>query len=205
MIDVILVILIVAVAAVAFNLQARRDVRARREAERIARLQRLREETGDGNTIDLIGEEAYRAMTSRIDGILHRHGHQPCISMTLSCGPDTIKGADELHSLLPGQPVEIVPCSEGGVMCYDVYFNGSRIGRFVLTEASLLRETLRDNHVRGAYVAEQNCYGIDGSHDLRIILFYEPKGADEPLAGHHSSSKTDDARTDTATIDICQN
>ena len=137
MIDLILVILILAVAAVAFNLEARRKVLRRRQVERLERLQKLREETGDAGTIDLIGEQAYRDMTARIDGILERHGHQPCLTLNLSCGPDTDKGSDELHTLLPGEPVEIVPCGEGGVEWYDVYFNGARVGRFVLAEASL--------------------------------------------------------------------
>lgn len=205
MIDLILVILILAVAAVAFNLEARRKGLRRRQVERLERLQKLCDETGDAGTIDLIGEQAYRDMTARIDGILERHGHQPCLTLNLSCGPDTDKGSDELHTLLPGEQVEIVPCSEGGVEWYDVYFNGARVGRFVLAEASLLRETLRDNHVRGAYVAEQNCYKIEDSHQLKVILFYEPKAAGDAGALRRPSRASRSAKSDTATIDICQN
>lgn len=183
MIDFLLILIILIASGVAFNLQARHDARSQREALRRERIEHLYGEpqydaydaAGDARTIDLIGEEEYHKMTERIDSLLRRHGHQPCLTLNLTCGPDTDEGADELHHILPGMPLRLNLCSEGGVQWVDVYYNGARIGRLALLESMTLRDAMRHNHIRGAYVAEQNCFGIEDSHMLAIIVFYEPK------------------------------
>lgn len=179
MVDFLLILIILMASGVAFNLQARHQVRARREAarRRCAR-EILRGQTGDAgydHTIDLIGEEEFHRMTERVDHIRKRHGHQPCMRLNLTCGPDTTAGADELHHILPGMPLRLTLCTEGGVNWIDVYFNGPRIGRLALMESMILRDAMRSNYVRGAYVAEQNCFGIEDSHLLSIIVFLEKK------------------------------
>lgn len=131
--------------------------------------------TAEKRTIDLIGEKAYCEMTERIDALLLRHKGQLCESIPLTCGPGTQAAADELHSLLPGMPLELTLCSEAGVAMIDVYSNGERIGRFALESAAIVRNLMQGNSLKGAYVAEQNCFGIEGSHQLAVIIFYEPK------------------------------
>ena len=178
MVDFLLILIILMASAITFNLQARHRVRTRREATRLRRSEELLRGQSDravDHTIDLIGEEEFQRMTERVNLILRRHGHQPCIRLNLTCGPDTPAGADELHHILPGMPLQLTLCSEGGVDWIDVYFNGPRIGRLALMESMILRDAMRSNYVRGAYVAEQNCFGIEDSHLLSIIVFLEKK------------------------------
>lgn len=175
MIELILIILIIATSAIVFDLQNRRQRQARREARRLARLDELRRNGADMHTVGLIGEEAYNAMTIRINHILDKHKMQPCISVKLTIGPDTKAAARRLHKILPGEEVKLNLCSEQGVKYVDVYSKGERIGRLTLMENLIVRETMETNHLRGAYVAEQNCYGIKDSHELSVIIFYEPK------------------------------
>lgn len=206
MTDIILILFIVILASLTFALQTRYEIRKRREARNRERLEALKETTGDRRTIDLIGEEAYHDMTRRIEEILERHSHQNCINLTLTCGPDTVDGAHELHSLLPGYPIKLVNCSEGGVETVDVYYNGCRVGRFALLDAMTIRRLMSRNHIRGAYVAEQNCYGIINSHQLAIIIFYEPIEKVDTLATAKSLIfRHRDTKNNTKASDFCQN
>lgn len=175
MIELLLIAIIVISAVGVFGIQARLDrerLRRRRAADAYAA---ATAETGEQRTIDLIGREAYAAMTSRIDALLARHSGQSCASFELTCGPNSREGADELHSLLPGMPVELNFCYESGVRLVDVFSSGNRVGRLALAEANALRNIVDDNIATGAYVAEQNCYGIEDSHRMAIIVFYKPR------------------------------
>lgn len=176
MMETLLIILIIALAALAFNMQARYEMRRRREAETAfeSDIDRMRAPDQETRTIDLIGEEAYAEMTQRIDRVLRDHCHHPCITLELTCGPDSRNGNELLHKTLPGDPLTLNPCTEMGVEWVDVYSNGVRIGRLALEEAEEYGRIIRKAHVCGAYVAEQNCYGIEDSHRMSIIVFYEP-------------------------------
>lgn len=150
------------------------------------------------NTIQLIGARAYAEMNQRINALLLKHKFQQCMTLRLTCGATCKCAKKELHSLLPGEPVMLTPCPEGGVDWIDLYSNGMRIGRFALQEAEMLRETMEYNYIKGAYVAEQNCYGIEDSTQLGIILFYVSKEEIE-------SNKLSQQNYNTQTKDICQN
>lgn len=176
MIETILIILIIACSVLVFNIQSKRETRARREAQKLARLQALKNSGADMNTVKLIGEKAYHEMTDRINTIMERHKMQPCISVRLTCGPEGEGATRQLHKMLPGEEVKLVLCSERGAQYVDVYSQSYRIGRLALLEDMIVRDTMESNHLRGAYVAEQNCYGIKDSQELSIIIFYEPKG-----------------------------
>lgn len=128
----------------------------------------------DRKTIDLIGEKAYRDMNRRIDEIMQRHAAQRSLTLSLTCGPDNAYCARELHHLLPGEELNLLLCSEGGVEWVDAYHNGARIGRLTLIDSQEIRNRMNSHHVTGVYVAEQNCYEIEESYDLRLIMFYEP-------------------------------
>lgn len=175
MIETILIIFIIALAVVATNFENRRKRLIKRENRKAAQLEQMRSKGADPHTLDLIGAEAYQEMTDRIDQLLERHKMQPCISVRLTCGPDTAQGAERLHKILPGEPVALNLCTEKGVQYVDVYSQGVRMGRLALMEDMLVRDTMETNHIRGAYVAEQNCYKINNSHDMGILIFYEPK------------------------------
>ena len=58
---------------------------------------------------------------------------------------------------------------------------------------------MAENHIRGAYVAEQNCYGIEDSLQLRIIIFYEPK------SGHIDSHDHAAVPKNLSSYDLCLN
>lgn len=206
MLEFVIAILILMIALVAFNLEMKRSLKAKREVQRRAESERiLRPNDAESRTIDLIGEQAYDEMTRNIDEILRRHGHQKCISFDLTCGPDTLEGSDRLHRLLPGTPLQLMLCSEGGVDWVDVYDGGARIGRLALLEAAILKETMRTNHLRAAYVAEQNCFGIEDSHQLSVIVFYDPKEVSKPHLTEVFARKPE---TEPGTLDskhICPN
>ena len=88
MYELILIILIVALAAVAFNMQARFETRMKRDEKRTQMIEELRARHEDLRTVDLIGEKAYHDMTDRIDRILREHCHQQCLTLEMTCGPD---------------------------------------------------------------------------------------------------------------------
>ncbi len=205
MYELILIILIVALAAVAFNMQARFETRLKRDEKRTQMIEELRARHEDLRTVDLIGEKAYHDMTDRIDRILREHCHQQCLTLEMTCGPDNRCCAEELHKLLPGDELCLEPCRESGVEWIDVYSNGMRIGRLALLEAGAVRDTMKSNHIRGVYVAEQNCYGIEDSHKISLIMFYEPK---EKIASGGLQSTTSEGYTEGRadnTRRFCQN
>lgn len=182
------------------------SVRSKRTEQRRAAAEAAMTNTNSSQrTIDLIGEEAYNAMTERIDKILREHSHEPCVTLSLTCGPDTEEGAKELHSILPGTPIQLTLCNEGGVDTVDVYNNGLRIGRFALLEAMTIYEIMKNNVLRAAFVAEQNCYGIQDSLQLAIIVFYEPKTKTKPSLTQLFSHKKQKTASNSGSIEICEN
>lgn len=196
--SVILTILIFIFAAASFHLYFKNEMRRLRDEDRSKQTAILRHNShyprnssdspdtsypdyadqlsdSDTHTIDLIGREAFDAMNDRIEQILNTHKTHLCISVRLTCGTQSEQGREQLHRILPGMPVELLPSVEDGIDWIDVFSEGKHIGRFALMETMLIRDCMESNHIRGAYVAEQNCFGIPESHELSIIIFYEPK------------------------------
>lgn len=163
---------------------ALRERKQRADARRLAELEKLDSLTRNPNqrTVDLIGKDAYSRMTQRINTVLQMHKRHKSITLTLTCGPDSRSGAEELHSILPGEKVEVNMTTEAGVEWTDVYSRGVRIGRFGLLADGLLRQISSANAIKGAYVAEQNCYGIENSCQLSVIFFFEPHNDGERRA-----------------------
>lgn len=203
-----------------FNLQIKRDVKGKRDTKNKKRMYRdivpknnsnyesihPSSYERDNRTIELIGEEAYEKMTKQIDKVLRRHSGQPCVTINLTCGPDTIQGADELHSLLPGMELQLVKCGEAGTECIDVYHNGKRIGRLALAEATIVKDILERERVCGTYVAEQNCYGLDENLQLSIIVFYKARSKKlliKDIIGLKGITKNE--KNDIISANICQN
>lgn len=206
MYETILIILILILATIAFNLTSAQSIKAKRQAQMYKRAaSAMKDDNPDQKTIDLIGEEAYKAMTERIDKILRIHSHEPCITLNLTCGPDTREGSTELHTILPGTPLQLNMCKEGGVETVDIYNNGSRIGRLALLEAMTIKEIMKKNTIRAAYVAEQNCYGIEDSLQMAIIVFYEPKTKTKPTFTQAFTDFKEKRPKDIGIIDICEN
>lgn len=71
-----------------------------------------------------------------------------------------------------------------------------------LLDALEISEIMENNHIRGAYVSEQNCYGIEDSHQIGIILFYEPK---EVRTADSETGQTCDTRHGNTPHDFCPN
>lgn len=205
-------ILIIALAALIFNIDNAYKIRRRRVEKllyankRAANSRDKENKTAssdeDIRTIELIGETAYRNMNERIEKIMCRHSSHRCLSLNMTCGPDTKDGSTELHHILPGEEVKLILCSERGLKSVDVYHNGIRIGRLTLLESQSIRNILTSNHIRGAYVAEQNCYEIDAL-DLRLIIFYEQKN--NSLGKKTENYKFEQALKLNNNLEICQN
>lgn len=205
MLEVIFVILILGLAALAFNIQNSFSIRSKRERIRKDTAERNLRPKPEQRTVDLIGEEAFDEMTRKIDTILSKHSHQQCVTVNLSSGPDTREGASELHSILPGTPVLLNANYEGGVSWIDVYANGARIGRLALLDAATVKDVMKSNVITGTYVAEQNCYGIENSYQLAVIIFYEPKDVAVSKKSRFSMPVPHESRAAGSMIDICQN
>lgn len=200
-------ILIFSFAIIVFNIQNTYRIRKTRAVKNFGHHRKII--SGDckycsskEKTIDLIGKEEYEKMNRRIDTILAKHASQKSICLNITCGPDTNDGSIELHKLLPGHEVQLVLCAEEGLFCVDLYHSGARIGRFTLIESLALRQLMKSNHIRGAYVAEQNCYGIETSQDIKIILFYESIEEIEVKTNIH---KTVAKKGDKISLDFCEN
>lgn len=210
-------------AAVAFNIQSRQQVKQKRLEENLLYSSQSDEDFKNDDrviidpvstteadkeimrTIDLIGHKAYVEMTERINRIMHRHGSQNSATVSLTCGPDTLDGAHELHRLLPGQPLKLVSCRAEGVDTIDIYFNGVRIGRLALEEAETILTIMRENSITAAYVAEQNCFGRIGSHQMDIIVFYEPRKRMHHLADVIAPALNTVKKAYSTTKNICMN
>lgn len=202
MIDLLLIIIIFVTAAFCFKVQnaALRKASARRRTAAAVTPAQPEDFDGIMHTIDLIGEEEFRDMSRRIRDIMKRHSEEKAVTVSMTCGPDTERGAAGLHSILPGSQLQLSICGEGGVRWFDVYSRGDRIGRIALAEAELIGNIMGKNSLTGAYVAEQNCFGIDDLCCLSIIIFYKP----------HTSRRSDPvnsirAQSTQKPLDICMN
>ena len=205
MIDIILITILILAAAVAFHLQARHDIRIRREERQRERIESLKDECATLRTIDLIGEEAYDRMTEQIGKVLKRHESHCCTIVNLTCGPDSREGSEELHSLLPGVELNLVACSQEGLDCIDIYHNGARIGRLLLDDADQLFDIMKSSRITGTYVAEQNCYGIETSHQMCIIVFYKPAEKPANILKELKEAARRYAQKCATVTNICQN
>lgn len=120
----------------------------------------------------LIGEDRYDLMSRKVDRILDEHGGEMSISVGLTTGPESDRASRELHSLLPGDTLNLVCRGEDHLDSVDVYSNGFRIGSLMLEDAREARELILDNVVTGVYVSEQNCYDDPSILALKLIMFY---------------------------------
>lgn len=137
------------------------------------------DDIGDNPTVRLIGRDNYLKMTDRVDTILRVHSEDRFVAVRLSCGPESEEGKRTLHKLLPGDELKMVSSPVNGVNRVVFFFGGICIGAVMLVEAELLMEIVNAHRSTGIYVAEQNCYDLDGVVDLGIILFYNPSASVE--------------------------
>ncbi|MCM1291130.1 MAG: hypothetical protein NC201_02740 [Prevotella sp.] len=133
----------------------------------------------DQNTQEILGHSAYVTMTERVAEIMRRHSKDRCIAVSLTSGVADGKGADELHHLLPGDPLYIKPAQDDGIDAVGVYSGGYKIGDLLLLDAEAVLEVLRTSTITGTYVCEQNCYEYYDKVALKIILFFTT--ADKPV------------------------
>lgn len=137
-----------------------------------------RSETADdeSSTRRLIGDDAYERMVSRVDKLLRRHADDRSLTVSLTSGPDSEAGANELHSLLPGDSLWLRRCEAAEIDAVDVYARGRLVGRLMLAEAGQVERVMDHARITGCYVAEQNCYGDTPGVDLRLIVFFTCSG-----------------------------
>lgn len=127
----------------------------------------------DRHTEELIGHEAYVAMLDRVDRILDRHRNDACVSINLTSTVSDEDAVDELHHVLPGEPLEMSRYTDGGMECVGVYSRGLKIGSLMLDDAEMYIDTANSNSITGIYVARQDCYGDYSRLDLGIIVYYK--------------------------------
>lgn len=130
---------------------------------------------GERQTRALIGDDAYERMAGAVDRLLVRHKADKCVSVVLTSGPDGPGAANELHHLLPGDPLCLRRSPETGIDTVDVYADGYRIGRLLLGDADQVLAVMETAVITGVYVAEQNCYSDCQGTDLRLIVFFTPR------------------------------
>lgn len=126
----------------------------------------------DAGTRRILGERAYITMTERVAEIMRRHSGDRCIALSLTSGTERGKGADELHHVLPGDPV-ILKAEEGNdIQEVGVYSGGYKIGEFLLLDAEAALKVMRESEITGTYICEQNCYDYYDKVSVRIIIFF---------------------------------
>lgn len=145
----------------------------------------------DEETRQVLGESAYMTMTERVAEIMRRHSSDRCIAVSLTSGAAAGKGADELHHLLPGDPLWLKPSDNEGINSVGVYSGGYKVGDLMLLDADAALEVLKEHNVTGSYVCEQNCYEYYDKVSLRIIIFFEDarQGAAKPVAATETPYK----------------
>ena len=170
MLQVFLISTVVFFALVAFQVGAQIKAERRREQRKKVVCEGF--DAASQATIQLIGREAYDEMTERIDRLLAAHANDSCVTVNLTCGSERREGSDRLHSILPGEPVTLAANTQGGLERVDVYSEGICIGSLLLVDAERALDTMRTKNVSGAFVAEQNGYGMSQGVALRVIIFY---------------------------------
>lgn len=130
------------------------------------------ESEADYKTRKLIGTEAYTDMLHRVAAVLRSHLKDRYVKVTLTSGADSPEGENELHHLLPGDPLHLSRYAEDGAEYFDVYSRGFRVGRLMFDEAEAVSEIFRASVITGVYVAEQNSYGPCPTFDLTIAVFH---------------------------------
>lgn len=120
----------------------------------------------------LIGDKAYERMVKRVDRVIARHTADRSVNVSLSKGPDSQRGWQELNSLLPGDPVWLRKSFDSTEACVEVYSGGYRIGRLYGEDAQRALPVLNAHELTGAYVSEQNSYGQSDVASMSLILFY---------------------------------
>lgn len=139
----------------------------------------------------LIGDEAFERMRTRIASLLRRHSADRSTSLWLSGCPGDSTGWEELHALLPGMPVTLENVSHDGISAVAVYSRDVRVGTLLMNEAEKAIQLTDNAQVTGAYVAEQNSYGVCDDMSLKIVLFYNKEEADHqdvPASPHPVAS-----------------
>lgn len=130
-------------------------------------------------TADLLGDEAYKRMTEKVDLVMHTHYRDNCRAVKLTSGTESGEGAKRLHHLLPGDDLYLQRADCGDVVAVDVYNEGRKVGTLMLSDAEVAVEIMSQKCVTGVYVAEQNCFGDCPKTDLTMIIFFKERNAED--------------------------
>lgn len=149
----------------------------------------------EASTRKLIGDSAYEKMVKRVDRVLSRHSSDRCMSVPMTCGPESKRGWSELNSLLPGDPLWLRQSMDAAHPCVEIYSGGYRIGKILDDDAVSIIPVIHSHELTGAYVAEQNSYGDSDVASMRIILFFRLSEAKRHL-------DTENVFSDSYRIDI---
>lgn len=127
----------------------------------------------DRHTEQLIGHDAYVAMIDRVDRVLARHRDDGCLCLSLTSTVSDDDAVNELHHVLPGEPLELSRYIDNGMECIGVYSRGMMIGSLMLEDADLFLRTTHSRTITGIYVARQDCYEDYSRLDLGIVVYYK--------------------------------
>lgn len=177
MIEVILYIAVGLTLIWLVVLLARRDVRREINRQRFPETEKLPEKEispEEKATRNLLGDDVYDNMVKRVDAVLSRHSGDRSVSIPLTMGPDSLAGEEELHRLLPGDPLWLRKANYDGMDIVEVFSGGFRIGRLLTSDAMRALQVMDNDTVTGSYVSEQNSWGDCDTSFLRLVLFYRP-------------------------------
>lgn len=144
---------------------------------------------GFDDTVDLIGEDSFDRMADNIEQVLEHTEGKQCVVVPLTAAEPDLVAQHKLHSLLPGDPLQLVPDVEGDNELVEVYSGDIRIGTLAFedAQAALAALLLRDD--AEAYVSEQNCYGNSTEIDLGIVIFFTDPARRVLLGGVKSGTR----------------
>lgn len=137
------------------------------------------EASDEERTRSLLGDELYDDMVWRVEEVLARHASDSSQTMLLDTGPESHEGHTVLHSLLPGDMLELEMLEDQAAV--GVRAEGELIGLVHGGGARKVTRLMQLGLVTGAYVAEQNCYGMSDDVALKVIVFFRPECAEDAL------------------------
>ena len=155
------------------------------------------EASDEERTRSLLGDELYDDMVWRVEEVLARHASDSSQTMLLDTGPESHEGHTVLHSLLPGDMLELEMLEDQAAV--GVRAEGELIGLVHGGGARKVTRLMQLGLVTGAYVAEQNCYGMSDEVALKMPCgahWQKRRYASSPSAEAHPPLRLPYTRTE---------
>lgn len=110
--------------------------------------------------------------------ILSEHGAEEYFTLPLLESEIAQDAYEILHSLLPGDKLNILSGYSDSGDGFQVFAEGRMIGRLSAKNSGHILDIMRHGMLKGVFVWKQNCYGECDYTDLSIIVFYRTVSAE---------------------------